>query len=150
MAMRDAPNKYKFYSGAWSRTNMMQRNVDTPDNPTYSQLFRANDLRAAGVDTTFQILVLFGSNVGFHGPVPVQQSLEVNTYTGSSYMTSVTIIGAMDAGKAVLPWMPTAGNALLSLTTDQGSVRYFHTMINTPGTPYLGSAQTNSEYYVRE
>ncbi|KAF0313689.1 hypothetical protein FJT64_015824 [Amphibalanus amphitrite] len=137
--------------GSWSRTNMMERNVDSPDNPTYSQLFRANDLSLAGVDTTFQILVLFTKGTdqqGFYGTVPVEQSLEVSAYS-PDYMTSVTIIGSINPTKAVLPWMPSSGSALLSLTTDQGG-KYFFTVLNVYGQPYLDAGKTTAEYFVRE
>ena len=41
--------------GAWSRDNMMERNVDSPWGPTYSQLAWADTLSLTGVEATFQV-----------------------------------------------------------------------------------------------
>ena len=90
-----------------------------------------------------------GAQSSFLGTLPVEQSLEVPWYTGPGYLSSVTTFGGFPEGYAVLPWMPTSGNALLSLTAEQGTSIY-HTILNTLGRPYLDAAKERAEYYVRE
>ena len=84
--------------------------------------------------------------------LPLSQRLLVDKYTGSGSDVKLEILslfGGYPKDKAILPWMPASGMALLSLKADQKD-QYFYTLVNEPGEPYAGAKYTTAEYYVRE